>query len=75
MVKGLVTPTVGGLIRQARHEALLSADELAHQLGVTANTVYRWERDDHEVTVAKLRLIGVATNKPLAYFLNGKQFA
>jgi transcriptional regulator with XRE-family HTH domain len=74
MVK-LVKRSIGELIREARHEAQLSADGLAYQLGVTANTVYRWERNDHEVTMAKLRLIGVATGKPLAYFLDGERAA
>ena len=57
--------TPGEQIRAARKSAGMSADELADVIGVAANTVYRWERGELEVSVQRMREVADATGAHL----------
>ena len=47
----------GPQLRRLRHAAKLSQSQLAAQLGVTANTVARWERGVVRITEPAARLV------------------
>jgi transcriptional regulator with XRE-family HTH domain len=62
--------TLGAKIRQARKEAgYTNVESLAVQLGVGQRTVQRWEADESEPTLARLREVAALTEKPLSFFL------
>lgn len=64
------TQTLGARIRQARKDAgYTNTETLAVKLGVGQRTVQRWESDEAEPTLARLREIAAVTSKPLAFFL------
>lgn len=70
----MLTASLGAKVRIARKEANLTPEQLAVALGVSAATIFRIERDDSDVTVARLHLIAQATGKPIGHFLdNGKR--
>ena len=64
--------TLGTRIRKARRKAGFSnAESLAVALDVGHRTIQRWETDDSEPSLAKLRQIAAVTRQPLGFFLNG----
>lgn len=64
------TLTLGARIRQARRDAgFTNVETLAVRLGVGQRTVQRWEADQAEPTLARLREVAALTGKPLGYFL------
>ena len=52
--------TLGTKIRTARELADVRAVELARAVGVTPNTIYRWERDEVEPSVSTLEAVAQA---------------
>ncbi len=44
----------------------MPVDELARKVGVSAQTVYRWEWGNHTPSIRKLRLVAEATGTPLS---------
>jgi transcriptional regulator with XRE-family HTH domain len=63
--------TTGELIRLARKRRGWSVPRLAGELGVAAQTVYRWEWDACRVTDKKLQLICLLLSCPIGT-LRGK---
>jgi transcriptional regulator with XRE-family HTH domain len=49
------TPTLARNLRAARHAAGLTVEDVAHELGCTASTIYRWEESRHEPPMTTLR--------------------
>jgi transcriptional regulator with XRE-family HTH domain len=70
-----VATSLGTRIRTARTEAGLTAEQLAPLIGVTMGTLLRWERDEFEPSVKKVRRIAEETGKPLAYFISSESKA
>ena len=67
-----MTNVLGTLIRRARHEAKLTPEAMAVELGVSVGTLFRYERGEAlNLSVGKLARVAVVTGKPLSYFLNG----
>jgi transcriptional regulator with XRE-family HTH domain len=59
-------------IRQARHEAGLSREQVAAALGCSLSTVVRYETGrTKRIGVETLVRIGNATGKPLHFFIEG----
>lgn len=47
----------GSALRKIRQHLALTQAQLAEQLGVTSNTVARWERDEVRITEPMTKLI------------------
>lgn len=63
---------LGTRIRKARHEAELTPETMAVQIGVSVGTLFRYERGEAaQLSVSRLTKIASVTGKPLSYFLNG----
>lgn len=61
----------GARIRQARKDAgYRNAESLAVAMGVSHRTVQRWEANEGEPSIARLRQIATLTGKPLEYFFS-----
>lgn len=64
--------TLGERIRSARKDAgFKNAETFAVRLEVGARTVQRWETNEAEPTLKRLREIAAMTGKPLGFFLSG----
>jgi len=61
-------------IRKARGYAVLSQEQLATELGVSARAVRHWENGDREPSLDTLRAISSATGLSLS-FLIGEEAA
>lgn len=62
---------LGTRIRQARKDAgFRNAETLAVAMGVSHRTVQRWEANEGEPSIARMREIAVLTGKPLEYFFS-----
>ena len=73
-----LAPTLGARIRIARREAgYRNVESIAVLLKVGQRTVQRWETDQSEPSISRLREIAALTSRPLAYFLavNGGEVA
>lgn len=65
-----ISLTLGARIREARREAgYRNVESLAVHLNVGQRTVQRWETDQSEPSISRLREIAALTGKPLGYFL------
>ena len=62
--------SIGSRIRTAREEAGFTAEQLAPLVGVTMGTLLRWERDENEISVKRLRKIAELTGKSFTYFVS-----
>lgn len=63
-----VKKTVAKRIRVARAELGISQSELAEELGLTQNSVSKWESGKVSIGVDTLALIAEALHKPITYF-------
>ncbi len=61
--------TVGGTIKQMRMNRKLTQRELAQAIGVSANAIGSWERDEAKITVGHY----LAICKRLGYSLELKE--
>jgi transcriptional regulator with XRE-family HTH domain len=61
--------TVGQRIRRARHDRGLTQEALAERIGVTTDTVGRFEEGEGDAS-RYLRRIAVATGKTVSYFVD-----
>lgn len=59
----------------ARERAKLSQPQLGRKLGKSAITVYRWEKDRAEPSIATLRLIATALRVPVAELIGSAHAA
>lgn len=60
----------GARIRTARKAAgYRNAESLAVALGVSHRTIQRWEANEGEPSIARLRQIAALTEKPLEFFI------
>ena len=65
--------TLGLRIRDARKAAgYKNAESLAVRMGVGQRTVQRWEANESEPTLSRLREIAALTGRPLGYFLSNE---
>lgn len=67
---------IGAQIRKLRQEARLSQGALAEKIGVTTNTISRWETAVYRVRIADLQKVAAYFGVGLSAFLppeNGKR--
>lgn len=69
MTSCMVNASLGSRIRSARKDAGISPEALAVDLGVSAATIFRIERDATDVSVKRLGRIAEVTGKPISYFI------
>lgn len=60
---------IGKRIRKIRQDARLTQDALAVRIGVTANTVSRWETATYRIAIEDVYLLSLELNVPLSAFL------
>jgi transcriptional regulator with XRE-family HTH domain len=60
----IVQAVEGKTLRRLRRASRLTQAELAKQLGVTPNTVARWERGEVAISDPMARLISLTLGKP-----------
>lgn len=63
---------LGRRIKRAREEAGLSQPELGDRLGVSGQTVYRWERGMISVSPERIVQLADTLGKPREYFLSSQ---
>lgn len=63
--------TTGELIRHAREQRSLTVPDLAKRLGVSNQTLYRWEWDAVSVSDAKLQAVALALHVPIGSLRGG----
>lgn len=63
---------IAGNIRDARKAKGLSGSDLASLLGVSHQTIYRWENSKGYPDVKQLESLSEALNRPPEYFLRGR---
>ncbi len=69
----LAAITLGAKIRQARKDAgYRNAESFAVTLDVSHRTIQRWEANEGEPSIARLRQIAAVTDKPLSYFFDSE---
>ncbi len=64
------TDHVARRIREARASLQLEQGKLAERVGVVQVTVCHWEKGERRVSIAQLRDLAAALEKPLGYFLD-----
>lgn len=62
-------------VRTARKEKGLSGAELASMLGLSHQTIYRWENGRGYPDISQLELLSEALSRPPEYFLRGSDDA
>jgi len=64
---------VGAKIRAARHAKNLTMDELGRRMGVSMQTVWRWEHDWHQPDLSTLGRIANELDVDAAALLDGER--
>jgi transcriptional regulator with XRE-family HTH domain len=59
---------IGARIRTARLAKKLSRPRLAALVGAHRNSVFFWERGEHQITATRLTMIAAALEQPIGYF-------
>ena len=60
---------IGQRVRQAREELGMTQTELAKAVGMSPNTVNRWESGQRSIVINDLTTVAAALSKPVIYFL------
>jgi DNA-binding XRE family transcriptional regulator len=60
---GIVGPVTGKEFRRVRQHLKLTQNAIAEQLGVTANSVARWERGERAISEPVARLVRLLATK------------
>jgi transcriptional regulator with XRE-family HTH domain len=61
---------IGQRIKQFRTEKNIKQEVLAHAIGVTTQTILKWEKGDYEPKVSQLRKIGNYLGIPLCELID-----